>query len=76
MKTSEILSMTIQEFENELTESNLEYAKEKYITLANALYVYKDGAILSNENEYLNVNEYFDMTRVQDTWFDFVKNYL
>ena len=76
MKTSEILSMTIQEFENELTSSNLEHAKEKYITLTNALYVYKDSAILSNENEYLNVNEYFDMTRVQDTWFDFVKNYL
>lgn len=74
MKTSEILTMTIQEFENELTQSNLEYAKEKYITLANALYVYKDGALLSGEDEYLNVNEYFDMTQVRDTWFDFLKN--
>ena len=68
--------MTIQEFENELTQSNLDFVKEKYITLANALYVYKDGAILSGEDEYLNVNEYFDMIQVQDSCLDFFKNYL
>ena len=66
MKTSEILTMTIQEFENELTQSNLEFVKEKYITIANALHVYQEGAILSNEEEYLNINEYLDIVRVQD----------
>ena len=76
MKTSEILKMTTQEFESELTQSNLEYAKEKYITIANALNAYQEGAILSNEKEYLNVNEYFDMIQVQDSCLDFFKNYL
>ena len=66
MKTSEILAMTIQEFENELTESNLEFVKEKYITLVNALNAYEEGAILSNEEEYLNVNEYFNIIRELD----------
>lgn len=76
MKTSEILTMTTKEFENELTESNWEFVKEKYLTIENALYCYKDGAILSNEKEYLNVNEYFDMIQVQDSCLDFFKNYL
>ena len=76
MKTSEILSMTIQEFENELTQSNLEFVKEKYITIANALYCYKEGAIQSNEENYLNVNEYFDIIQVQDACTDFFNKYL
>ena len=75
-KTSEIIEMTIKEFENELTQSNLEFAKEKYITIANALNAYQEGASLSNEEEYLNVNEYFDIIRVQDRCFKFLKNYL
>ena len=75
-KTSEILKMTIEEFENELTQSNWEFAKEKYITIENALNVYQEGASLSNEEEYLNVNEYFDIIRVQDRCFEFLKNYL
>ena len=76
MKTSEILSMTIKEFENELSQVNWEFVKEKYITLANALYAYKDGAIQSNAKEYLNVNEYFNIIRVQYTCINFLKNYL
>ena len=76
MKTSKILKMTTQEFESELTESNWEFVKEKYITIANALSAYQEGAILSNEKEYLNVNEYFDMIQVQDSCLDFLKNYL
>ena len=60
MKTLEIMKMTTKEFEKELSQSNWEFAKEKYITISNALEVYQDGARLSNEEEYLNVNEYFD----------------
>ena len=66
MKTSEILSMTIQEFENELSQVNWEFVKEKYITIVNALNAYEEGAILSNEEEYLNVNEYFNIIRELD----------
>ena len=76
VKKSEILTMTIKEFENELTQRNWEFVKEKYITIANALNAYKEGAGLSNEEEYLNVNEYFDIIRVQDRCFEFLKNYL
>ena len=75
-KTSEILSMTIQEFENELTPCNWEFAKEKYITITNALLAYQEGAILSNEKEFLNANEYFDIIRVQYICLDFLKNYI
>ena len=75
-KTSEILEMTTKELENELSESNWKFVKEKYITIANALNVYQEGASLSNEEEYLNVNEYFDIIRVQDRCFEFLKNYL
>ena len=66
MKTSEILKMTTKEFENELTQSNWEFVKEKYITIANALNVYKEGTVLSNEKDYLDVNQYFDFIRKQD----------
>ena len=65
-----------KEFEKELTQSNWEFAKEKYITITNALNVYQEGAIQSNEEEYLNVNEYFDIIRIQDRCFKFLKNYL
>ena len=75
-KTSEILAMTIKEFESELSQSNWEFGKEKYITIANALNAYQEGASLSNKKEYLNVNEYFDIIRVQDRCFEFLKNYL
>ena len=71
MKTSQILSMTIQEFANELTQSNLEFVKEKYITIVNALNAYEEGALLSGEDEYLNVNEYFNMVRKQDYYYNF-----
>ena len=71
MKTSQILSMTIQEFANELTQSNLEFVKEKYITIVNALNAYEEGALLSGEDEYLNVNEYFNMIRKQDYYYNF-----
>ena len=71
MKTSAILSMTIQEFVNELTQSNLEFVKEKYITVVNALNAYEEGALLSGEDEYLNVNEYFNMIRKQDYYYNF-----
>ena len=76
MKTSEIMKMTTEELEKELTESNWKFAKEKYITIANALNAYQEGASLSNEPEYLNVNDYFDIIRVQDVCNDFLKNYL
>ena len=75
-KTSEIIEMTTNEFENELTQRNWEFVKEKYITIANALNAYQEGTSLSNEEEYLNVNEYFDIIRVQDRCFEFLKNYL
>ena len=75
-KKSEILTMTTKELENELSESNLEFVKKKYITIANALNAYQEGAILSNEENYLNVNEYFDIIRVQYNCLDFLKNYL
>ena len=71
MKTSQILSMTIQEFVNELTQSNLEFVIEKYITIVNALNAYEEGALLSGEDEYLNVNEYFNMIRKQDYYYNF-----
>ena len=71
MKTSEILKMTTQEFESELTKSNWEFVKEKYITIANALNAYEEGALLSGEDEYLNVNEYFNMIRKQDYYYNF-----
>ena len=76
METSEIMKMTTKEFEKELTQSNWEFVKEKYITIANALNAYQEGASLSNEEEYLNVNEYFDIIRVQDVCNDFFKKCL
>ena len=68
--------MTRQEFESQLSENNLEFVKEKYITIDKALNAYQKGAMESNVKEYLNVNEYFDIMRVQYICNEFLKNYL
>ena len=69
MKTEKILNMTVEELEKELTEENWEYALKRYVTINNALETYQDGAELSEEEEYLEPNEYFSLMREEEEYF-------
>lgn len=49
MKVNEILNLTVDEFEKELSQENFDYVNENYVTVANGLEMYQEGARLSGE---------------------------
>lgn len=63
MKTTEIFSLSLKEFEKELSLINLEYIIETYQSTIRALGRYKETVELSGENEYMGVNDYFNFDR-------------
>jgi hypothetical protein len=68
MKKSAIENLSISEFERELTQENYDYVIEEYPDLQRALECYQEGAEgdTSGENEYLGVNEYFELIKEQN----------
>lgn len=63
MKTTEIFSLSLKEFEKELSLINLEYIIETYKSTIRALGQYKETVELSGENEYMGINDYFNFDR-------------
>lgn len=63
MLVEKIINLKINEFENLLNNENYIYIKERYNYIWLALERYQEGARLSNQDEYLEVNEYFDLIK-------------
>ncbi|MDS0527732.1 hypothetical protein NNC19_18745 [Clostridium sp. SHJSY1] len=73
MKTSEILNLSLKEFERELSLINHEFVQEVYLSTTRALVRYKEEAERCKESEYLGINEYFNINRENS---DEYKNFL
>ena len=72
MKVKNILNLSIEEFENLLSKKNYNWIIEKYKYAYMALQMYQDGAQLSGQDDYLEVNEYFELIRGSQ---DDIENY-
>jgi hypothetical protein len=63
MKTSDILNLTFKKFENELSPLNHEYIVQVYKSSLRAFMRYQEMADYMGKEEFLNINEYFDISR-------------
>ena len=70
MRVNDIKKLTEKDFRNLLTEENFKYIKENHNSVWVALEQYKEGAKLSEEIEYLNVNEYFEAIKEQKSYLE------
>lgn len=70
MRVNDIKKLTETDFRNILTEENFKYIKENHNSVWVALEQYKEGAKLSEEIEYVNVNEYFEAIKEQKSYLE------
>lgn len=63
MKTSKILNLTLKEFESELSPLNHEYVVQVYKSSLRAFIQYQEVADFTGKDEFLNINEYFNIKR-------------
>ena len=62
LKVEKILDMTNEEIIEMISEENYDYVLERF-GLNNFCDIYQDGARLSGEDEYLEVNEYIELLK-------------
>ncbi|MDS0526332.1 hypothetical protein NNC19_11630 [Clostridium sp. SHJSY1] len=67
MKTSEIFNLTLKEFENELSPLNHEYVIQVYKSSLRAFIRYQEMADFVGKDEFLNINEFFNLNRETST---------
>jgi hypothetical protein len=63
MKTSEVFNLSLEEFEKKLSPINHEYVVEVYKSTVRAWGFYREGAELTDDPDYPEVNEYFNISR-------------
>lgn len=73
MKLENILNLKVEDFEKMLTEEEKEYVTKEnkcdYWTSMNLfLEKYQDGAKLSNQDKYVDIHEYIELLKEQDSW--------
>jgi hypothetical protein len=68
MKKTDIENLKMKEFINLLSEENYNYIQDHYSDFQRALELYQEGAKADTDGEdtYLDVNEYFELTKEQN----------